>query len=71
MLLTEERRKLREDTVGHIIKMIRSDYEKNGLATTAVDLLENYIGIQERYIGIQERYIRTLEDAFAEGEESK
>lgn len=64
MLLTEERRKLREDTIGPIIKMIRSDYEKNGLPETAVDLLENYIGIQEKYI-------RTLEDAFAEGEESK
>lgn len=64
MLLTEERRKLREDTVRPIIKMIRNDYEKNGLATTAVDLLENYIGIQEKYI-------RTLEDAFTEGEESK
>ena len=64
MLLTEERRKLREDTVGPIIKIIRSDYEKNGLATTAVDLLENYIGIQERYI-------RVLECMFSEGEESK
>lgn len=64
MLLTEERRKLREDTVRPIIKMIRSDYENNGLSETAVDLLENYIGIQEKYI-------RTLEDALSEGEESK
>lgn len=64
MLLTEERRKLREDTVRPIIKMIRSDYENNGLSETAVDLLENYIGIQEKYI-------RTLEDALSEGEGSK
>lgn len=64
MLLTEERRKLREDTVGPIIKMIRSDYENNGLSATAVDLLENYIGIQERYI-------RVLEGMLSKGEESK
>lgn len=64
MLLTEERRKLREDTVEPIIKIIRSDYENNGLSATAVDLLENYIGIQERYI-------RVLEGMPSKGEESK
>lgn len=64
MLLTEERRKLREDTVEPIIKIIRSDYENNGLSATAVDLLENYIGIQERYI-------RVLEGMLSKGEESK
>lgn len=64
MLLTEERRKLREDTVEPIIKIIRSDYENNGLSETAVDLLENYIEIQERYI-------RAIEDLLSKGEESK
>lgn len=61
MLLKEERRKLRTDTIEPIIKMVRSDYEKNNLAMNAVDLLENYIDIQERYI-------RTLEDHFIGGD---
>lgn len=63
MLLKEERRKLRTDTIEPIIKMIRDDYEKNGLATNAVDLLENYISIQEKYA-------RTLEDMLIEEEQN-
>lgn len=61
MLLKEERRKLRTDTIEPIIKMVRSDYEKNNLAMNAVDLLENYISIQERYV-------RALEDRFIGGD---